>query len=1386
MKTKLLLLVILYSIFSFAQNPKKDFQFVNIKEGISKVGVSSIIQDKKGFIWISTLGAGLYKFDGIEYTSYKYKFKDSTSISSNRIKCSFIDSKNRLWVGTENGLNLYNKDLNNFKRYHFSFEGLNNNDILSLQEDTSNNLLIGSNGSGLFKLNLKTFEVSRILNSEENKQQILVHSLILTQQGKIFAGTNIGLKEVDALNNKLINTRVFGQENNRISCGIETLLIDNNNNHLWIGSQKEHGVYKCKLSKDRNNNVLKVENFNFSSKKIMTIVQLEDSTILAGTENAGLFHLDVNGKVIKNYVSSKTEENSILHNSVWELFLDQDQRIWMGYYNSGVAIHDDLYDKFKNIKSLSNKENSLKAPSVMGVINGDKDHLWVATDGGGIDVYNQLTEKITHINTKDNSIYSGLTSDYIISIFKDSKENIWAGSWDNGIYFLKNDAKKFINYNVKNTAGLLASNSIQSFSEDSNGEIWIAGFLGGVHSFNPKTKKFTQHNLNPFLDTDFVNVDVKKVIVDDKDNIWAGTSQNGLYQIKRKNSLIEKVIFYGDLMSEKYNNPSDANDILTIYQDSKNNIWVGTRGAGLCKINTENNAVLWFNEENGLIETNVCSIIEDTENNLWLSGNEGLTKMVLSNNSFINYTKNDGLLSNDFNIDAVYKDSKGGLYFGNFKGLDYFNPEELKTNKTPPNLSFTGFKLFNKDVIVGKEHAPLVKSISQTDQLILSNEQSVFTIEYAGLNFTRSEKNSYAYYLKGYESDWNYVNQKRNATYTNLDPGEYVFKLKAANNDGVWNEKPLELKIIVLPPWWRNNWAILAYVLLFLLGIVLLNYLTQKRIKEKEVLKNERLQQFNKDELSKRKIQFFTNISHEFRTPLTLIINPLKDIINNNKLELPFEVKNKHLIIYKNTERLYRLINELMDLRKLEFNKTKLRVENINLVKFTKNILSYFQEEVNSKNILLSFDTDFPNFNFVADPRMIEKIIFNLVSNAIKVTPNGGAINLEIITSEELHLLPLVHKKEPVKAVQIIISDTGTGLKEEEVSKIFERFYQVEDQNKTYIGGTGIGLEVVQSFVKLHKGKIEVKSKVDEGTTFTIVLPLVKELKQEAASSELENSNKYENDFLSIPTEDFQEEVTIIPKTPKTHTVLIAEDNIELRDYLEQELNHQYKILLASNGKEAIKIARDVLPDLIISDVIMPEMNGFDFCKIIKSEPSTSHIPLLMLTAKASIENRIEGIEMGADAYMVKPFDLKLLKLRISQLITSRQLIFDKYFAAVSGSNENTLASSTEKDFIQKLLDYINNNIDNSNLSVEELAAHQNLSRSQLYRKIKALTGQTVSQFIRKIRLDKAKQILERGNLSISETCYKVGFTSPSYFSKCFKNQFGILPTEIDTKKPPL
>ena len=555
------------------------------------------------------------------------------------------------------------------------------------------------------------------------------------------------------------------------------------------------------------------------------------------------------------------------------------------------------------------------------------------------------------------------------------------------------------------------------------------------------------------------------------------------------------------------------------------------------------------------------------------------------------------------------------------------------------------------------------------------------------------------------------------------------------------------------------------------------------RLNKKQAITLERNMRLQEKALTEEKFQFFTNISHEFRTPLTLIMNPINDIIRDDSLNLPIRIKEKHHIIYKNTDRLYRLINELLDFRKLELNKTRVSARQINLVDFTKNVLSYFKEEAITNDIDLNLDADLLDITVWADEKMLEKIIFNILSNAIKTTPKGGTINVDLQSTDKLYILPLVNETKPIKVVEIIISDTGAGIAQEEVKRIFERFYQAENLNKGYYGGTGIGLEVVREFVNLHKGKIEVESEVGKGSTFKIILPAGKSHFEESeiATEKIEQQLKNEQ-FTPTNSPIEKEKNSTENQSSYKYTLLVVEDNVELRDYLKNEIGNDYKVLTAENGKKGLEIAKESLPDIIVTDVIMPGMDGFEFCKKIKTDISTSHIPLLMLTAKAKIDDRMEGIELGADAYMVKPFDMRLLRLRLSQLITSRQLIFNKYFSLITDIPTNINTTSLDKEFIEKVLNYINDNIGNPDLNVELLAAQLNLSRSQFYRKIKALTNQTANEFLRNIRLQKAKQIIEKGNTNISEVCYKVGFSSPSYFSKCFKSYFGLLPTEVESK----
>lgn len=1371
---------------SWSQEVVSKYDFISIKEGISKVGIYTIIQDDLGFIWLGTNGAGLYRYDGISYESYKYVIDDVTSLSSNFVQCSYLDNKNRLWLGTENGLNLYDRDNDRFKRIPNSAFKTENDvsiSVRSLHEDTNGNLFIGTLDLGMFKMNLNDFTIERILSSEYLESISLnIKAIQIDKSGKVYVATNRGIKEYDYKTNTLRLSTFKNKDGDFfIQDEIESLIIDVQNN-IWIGTEA-NGLTKAKpIETSNNESFLKIDTFSFSTNKILSLADLKNGTLLCGTENDGLYHIDVNGTILNRYQASKTNSDGILSNSIWSLYLDSDERIWLGYYNKGVSVYDKLYDKFNEIKSSSQNPNSLQHVSVTAIEQDKNDKLWIAMDGGGIDILDKQKNKFTHINTSNNETYSGLTSDYIEALLIDRTENIWAGSWDKGLFLLKKNTNKFINYTTKNTNGGLSTNRILAIDEDLEGIIWIGSYNNGLHSFNPKTNTFTHYNFGAFLTNRLANIEVRKVIVDRNNHIWIGT-ELGLFKIEKLDDGELRVTPMRDKMPEKFNNHNSSSKIFSIYESADGSIWIGTRGAGMCKYDHVSDTFIWYNKLNGLVEENVNGITQSIDGNIWLAGNTGITKLNVKDNSFTNYTSNDGLLSNDYNINSAFRDKEGILYFGNFQGVDYFNPLDIKLNKNVPSLYLTEFKLFNESVIPNQEKSPLTKVISKTDSLTLNSKQSVFTIEYSSINYTRPEKNEYAYYLEGYETSWNYVGKKRSATYTNLDPGDYVFKLKAANNDGIWNESPLHLKITILPPWWKTVWAILSYILLFLLGIYLLNKVTQNRIKDKQLVANERNNRLLEKELNEKKLQFFTNISHEFRTPLSLIVSPLEDIIKNESSNLPERIKQKHYTIHKNTNRLNRLITELLDFRKLDLKKVRIKVRELNLVSFTKDVASHFKEEAFIKNIHLSIDTDVQDIEVWADERMLEKIIFNILSNAFKITPEGGAISIDVSSKEDLVNLPLANDKEKIKAVEIAISDTGPGLKKAQVAKIFERFYQVDNLNNTYYGGTGIGLEVVQNFVKLHKGNVKVESEIGKGTTFTVVLPAEKKYfnEDEILTETVAETAEKKSFVPPTATEEAQKDPEEVGNT-NPRTLLIVEDNTELRNYLKNELKGQYKILLAKNGKEGLQSAKEFLPDIIMTDVIMPEMDGFMFCKHIKSDIKTSHIPLLMLTAKTQIENRMQGIENGADAYMVKPFDMSLLKLRLSQLITSRQLIFNKYFSVIS-EVDNSNATSIDKEFIEKVLSYINESIGDPNLNVESLASQLNLSRSQFYRKIKALTNQTANEFIRNIRLLRAKQIIEMGNNNISEVCYKVGFSSPSYFTKCFKSYFGILPKEIESSK---
>ncbi|MGB2273778.1 MAG: response regulator, partial [Flavicella sp.] len=945
----------------------------------------------------------------------------------------------------------------------------------------------------------------------------------------------------------------------------------------------------------------------------------------------------------------------------------------------------------------------------------------------------------------------------------------------------KKNSKRFLHWHQQNSG--LSSNSVLSFDEDSKGRVWIGTFVGGVCSYDINSQKITHHTSDPFKQHYLNTANVRIVYVDHKDNILVGT-RKGLFKIQSKHNNSFEVDSFNEQIQDKEKPQKKTMSILSIYEDSRQKLWIGTDGYGLCAYDGVTKKTKWYDDTEDIRHTTIASLIESNEGDLWIGGNKGLTSFNPTTKNITNFHTKDGLLSNNFNFNSVYKDTDGSLFFGNYEGVNYFHPKKINFNSEVPKVFITGLKLFNKAVLPNKKNSPLKKVISATKTLTLKHSQSVFTFDFIGINFSHTEQNQYAYFLDGFEKEWNYVKSNTSATYTNIPPGDYTFYVKAANNDGIWNDSPTSLFVQIKAPWWKTYWAYSAFLIfIIIVGYFILRFVNE-RVEEKRIIINQREERKQIEVLNAKKIQFFTNISHEFRTPLTLILNPIEDILEDTTLQLSDVIKEKHNSIYKNTKRLSRLIDELMDFRKLQFGKMPLQPAKIDILAFATEIASYFEEEAAQRNIILSVENEDENNTIWADPSMLEKIIFNILSNAFKATPENGMVRLSIQRSDVPILLPLIDPKKEVPAIEININDTGSGIKKENIDKIFDRFFQAKEMDKQYYGGTGIGLEVVRSFMELHKGKIQVASKVNEGTKFTLYFAMgndhfkdmaLKKSDIEIVSSSVLQENTKSNNGIN-KTDDSND-------SSVKKTILIVEDNAELRNYIKKELASNYKINTAENGKEGIEKANKTIPDLIITDVMMPIIDGYELCEKIKSDLKTSHIPLLMLTAKGMEVDRIKGIDAGADVYLKKPFNMKVLHSHIKQLITSRQVLFNKYFTGIQQKELPEQTTSLDKQFITKVLDYIQTNMSDPKLNVENLAEELLLSRSKLYRKIKALTGDTANEFLRKIRLEKAKQLIETSEDTISEICYRVGFSSPSYFTKCFKKHFGILPTEIRPEK---
>lgn len=1368
-KKILFCLILFWNGAVMAQLSDLSFQHFNVEQGLSQSWVMSLEQDDLGFIWIGTSN-GLNKFDGYNFTIYSSNNQVENSLPSNFIQSLELDDTGNLWVGTNAGLCMYDYKSDYFIRQD-SFTQQSVNCLL-----VNNNILYAGTSDGIFILDIATNKILAELSTTLNNQFAIprINAIAANAEDNIFIGTSEGLftfsldKNNPAHEAKLISIEYLSEKN------ISALEVDSDN-RVWIGTS-EFGLYLLDDASKKEEIVnFHHQIFNESSigsGKILALTVDNDGKLWIGIENYGLDILDLKNFKTENAsfhhnLNDPSRHNSLSNNSVYSIFNDNRGDIWFGIYGGGLNFYNNDGDNFKVLNHIHNEENSLINNNV-NVIEKRNGHLWVGTEGG-ISVLNLATHSYRHYTHKDGD-FSTLSTNAIWSIYFDALDNVWVGTWAGGLNKLDKSRNKFSHFNFEeDNEHSLASDNIFAIAEDSNKHLWMATMGGGLNKLSLESGLIDRISLGSSTNFSTLINELRHLYFNSRGELWFSTS----ISVGFLNSItLLPTHFYPNF---KDTLSFSGNGAYIIFEDSKKNMWFGT-DAGLNYFSREESTFKNYSIEDGLPDNSIKSIEEDCHGNFWMGTNKGLVKFsnaitIPESPVFKTYDASDGLPGNEFNRRSSYKDEAGVFYFGGTNGITIFHPDSIKENTLIPKVVFTDFLIFNKPVSIGSDDSPLNKHISLTKELTLKPYQTVFTINFAALNFIASEKNTYAYILEGFDPDWNLVGSKKTATYTNLNPGAYIFKVKAANNDGFWCEKPSELVITVLPPWYKTIWAFIGYIVLLLISIFTFILLSQRRFKEKQALQFEKKQREQDKELTQQRLQFFTNISHEFRTPLTLIYGPIEDILKNCLHKIPDEVRVRLATIYKNALRLNRLANELMDFRKLQFNKLKMNLSQQDICAFTRNVTNLFTEEAKLQKINLVLDiADKPVFLWF-DPSMIEKVLFNLLSNAFKVTPEKGEIKVHL----QLDSQPKNSEEEAQTSwVSIGVSDTGAGLEQHQIEKIFERFYQTDNQSKTYYSSTGIGLSLSKSLIEKHEGDISVESTVGKGSNFVFWLRTGNEhfADQDLKKASREVVGEHPYPLPKIELKDVER--TDIKNT----SILIVEDNKELRKYLVGELEHYYKVYEAANGEIGIELTEKHLPDIIVSDVLMPEKDGYELCRAIKSNQKISHIPIILLTARAAIEDQIEGTEAGADAYIIKPFNPSLLKSKINQLLNSRRVLFAKFSSELNVVPGMDVFTNYDKDFLKKVSNFVLDNIIDSELSVEVLGDKMNLSRSQLYRKIKSLTGHTATEFIRIIRLEQAKKLITISKLPINEVCYKVGFATPSYFSKCYKEHFGKLPSE--------
>lgn len=1319
-KIKVLIAIILILALPAFGQKKLSFRQLSVNDGLSQNSVVAVAQDSDGFLWFATQ-EGLNRYDGLEFKVFNKKFADITQESHLQLGKVLADQKNRIWIIPESSIP---EILDPSKNEFVPIKGISAAN--SLHEDRNGDIWIGTFSGQLFKWN-ESIKSPEMIWTDPSRQ-ILDITDFDTQQ--LLLTFKDGVLLLNKQNQSVIDFQLPNGTN------IYSCAITDPDGNIWIGSLNA-GIWLIPKGEQSIKPAQSVfENLPEDIEKQMILDIMTDSKgrVWVATYGQGIIELNTNAKTSQNYVYQKQNPRSVHYNDVLCIFEDYTGTLWFGTDGAGLSFYDTYLEKFNFFHNQQVPEN-INIDVVRAIYVDDTEKIWIGTSGKGLTSFNPKTQTWVTRSSSENKSQT-ISSDRVMSLMGDGAGKLWIGYQEEGLSIMDLESEKFTHYNAQSEIKLF-SNTIWKIFKDSQNRFWLATRNDGLIQFDPQTGVIQQFTHDPEDPNSIPGNNIRTIEEGRKGQLWIGTENQGIASFD-----MDTGIFRSHYHHENDPNSISSNSIKSLYFDGKNTLWIGTNGSGINALNIDNFELTRISTQEGLANDVIYGILPDAADNLWLSSNKGITKITFQGNkpvdyTITNYTNYDGLAT-EFNTGAYFKNTDGSIYFGSLEGFYWFNSEDISLNEIPPKTAITGLFAFDQ-------------AIATNDEIKLNHNENTITINMASLVFSSPDKNEFQYKLENHDDTWINAGNNHQARYTNLSPGKYEFLARSSNYDGIWSENPVSLQFTILPPWYLSIWAKLIYLILFTVAIIWIYQYLKWRWQIKFLIKMKEEEANRLMEIDRFKTNFFTNISHEFRTPLTLIAGPIEMLMSQSD-NLVF--KSQLNLIKQNSQRLLNLVDQLLEVSKIKSGKLKLSIRKGNLGLLLQSIVSNFFYFAAEKDIRIR--TEIPLMTEVwFDPDKIEKIVGNLLQNAIKYGKPGTEVLIKSSIQEN--------------QLQLTVSNHSMiKYSKEEISHLFDKFYKPD--NKTE--GFGIGLPLVKDLVELTNGQINIHLEEKDYFRVEIKIPV----------------GKYSfHPNQVVEEEEYEEEKGLkeneILAGDHAPQVLVVEDNDKVRSFIIHELKPYYKILEANNGKEGHYLALKKIPDLIISDVMMPEMDGIELCQKLKSDEKTSHIPIILLTAKSEEDNILKGLEVGADDYMLKPFGIRQLLVRVEKLIELRRNLRIRYSGKTTISPNEIAISSTDEKFLEKIQYIVDNDLEDSNFSVDEFCKKLGMSRMQLHRKLTALTGLSTSAFIRDQRLRLAIQRLEKTGDSISEIAYAVGFSSPSYFIKCFKETYGMTPNEFLEKE---